>query len=312
MDFVQHVLAQETVMTSAKASGLLRRISSLFVRRASAGRVVTAQILGLGPLDYFLHLDGDVWISDVIARGEVFDAHILKIMRALVAEGDTFIDVGANIGWFSVIGSRLVGAGGRVLSFEPSPQNMALAEKSVARNGCRNVTLFRAALGSEKRQARLFLSGDNQGDHRLAGSPLGRDFLEVDVIPLDDVLERLVPLDDHGAVFAKIDTQGSETAVLSGMRGLLGSGRTVRLALEFWPQGLESCGSSAPALLAELARERWTVWLIHPGGELEPSSLERLHELVRTDYGLSTGLFTDVLLLAEDDDDARRAVGALA
>jgi FkbM family methyltransferase len=283
-----------------------------FSSPAPSRRQATVHLPDIDPLDFFLHLEGDVWISDVIDRGEIFDGHILKIMRALIGAGDTFIDVGANIGWFSVIGSRLVGKHGQVLSFEPSPKNIALMKRNLLHNKCSNVILFDCALGAGKRQARLYLSEDNQGDHRLAGSSLGRDFIEVEVTSLDDVLEKLPSQDMGSVVFVKIDTQGSETAVLSGMRGLRASGKIVRIVLEFWPQGLESCDSSALELLDELGREHWKIWQIHPGGEVELVSLDRLRELARTDYEPMTGIFTDLLLLPEGDTAGLELVESLS
>ena len=73
---------------------------------------------GIGPLTFALY-DKDIWISNALRGGFVIDAHILAVLSALIVPGATFVDVGANIGWFTVIGSRLVGSRGRVIAFEP-------------------------------------------------------------------------------------------------------------------------------------------------------------------------------------------------
>src|ERR1700723_774183 len=84
----------------------------------------SSRIPGIEPMTMALHESGDRWISGVIQRGEIFDSHILAVLRNFVVPGTTFIDVGANIGWFSVIGSRLVGEKGNVLAIEPEPRNL--------------------------------------------------------------------------------------------------------------------------------------------------------------------------------------------
>jgi FkbM family methyltransferase len=308
VDVVQHVPEKDTIMIMQAARYLRTRIGGLLGARAHGERLVSADIPGLGSLEFFLHSERDIWISDVIERGEVFDRHILRVMQALIAEGDTFIDAGANIGWFSVIGSRLVGKKGRVLAFEPSLPNMDLLKKNVARNNCRNVLHYPVALGAKKTTALLFLSADNQGDHRLATMPLGRDSVNVEVIPLDDVLATLPPREGAGNVFVKIDTQGSETSVLSGMRALLSSGRQIRIVMEFWPHGLESCGSSTGELLEELNRAPWKVWVVHPDGMFEESSLAGLHALSRSVHFVSNQGFVDVLLLPMGDYAGHRVI----
>src|SRR5947209_8749833 len=67
-----------------------------------------------------------------------FEPYTVKILRAAVHQGDTVFDVGANIGFFSTLLSRIVGEAGRVLAFEPEPENLALLGTNLGANGCRN------------------------------------------------------------------------------------------------------------------------------------------------------------------------------
>ncbi len=100
------------------------------------------EIPNVGPITMATHRLGDPWISDVIRRGDIFEAHVLDVLRDLAAPNTALVDVGANIGWFTVIGSRLIGEGGRVYAIEPEPRNLRLLRRNVSVNRCRNVTVF--------------------------------------------------------------------------------------------------------------------------------------------------------------------------
>ena len=90
-------------------------------------------------------------------------------------EGMRVVDVGANIGYYTTLFSRLVGTTGSVIAFEPDPTNFSLLEKNCKANGCRNVRLEQLALSDKNGVAQLHLSEVNRGDHRMS---LGEDNLE--------------------------------------------------------------------------------------------------------------------------------------
>ena len=273
---------------------------ALFFRPPEAA----AEVPGAGALTFALHAGGDRWISDVIRRGEIFDPQILAVLRDLIVPGTTLIDVGANIGWFSVIGSRLVGEAGHVLAVEPEPRNLRLLRRNVARNRCRNVTVLPWAAGAEARVARLFRSDDNQGDHRLEVASERADSVAVDVRPLDAVPARWAA--NVGAI--KMDTQGSEAAVLRGMANLLAANPLVRVVLEFWPYGLLQCGSSTRELADLLGRRNGALWLLRHDGAAEETSPDGLCEAAATTFAPATQAHADLVWLAADDREAAAAM----
>jgi FkbM family methyltransferase len=258
------------------------------------------QIPDVGAMSMALHEKGDRWISDVIRRGEVFDAHIFSVLRDLAVPSTTLIDVGANIGWFTVIGSRLVGNDGHIYAVEPCARNLRLLHRNVVRNRCANVTILACAAGAETGAARLFRSADNQGDHRLEITSDRPDSVEVPILPLDALLAK----ERKRTSVVKIDTQGSESAVLRGMRGLLAVQPQIRVVLEFWPYGLERCGSSV-AELADILNERPnSLWLLHADGTTEETSPEAVNELGAIRFAPATEAHADLVWLASDDRQA--------
>jgi FkbM family methyltransferase len=257
----------------------------------------TLEVPGAGTVTLALHSAGDPWISGVIQRGEMFDAHILGVLRELLAPNSVFVDIGANIGWFTVIGSRLVGKGGRVFAIEPDHNNLRLLHRNIKSNECRNVTVFPVAAGDAVRSAYLFRSAENQGDHRLEINSTRFDRLKVRVRPVDVLLIDKVKQID----MVKIDTQGSESTILRGMREVLMEYPKLRVILEFWPYGLLKCGSSVSELATLLNMPRRILWLLMADGTATETTPNNLCELAKDRFAPETKAHADLVWMAEDD-----------
>jgi FkbM family methyltransferase len=223
------------------------------------------RVPGIGWLDLRLHASGDHWISAPIRQGYLMDPHVMAALGAFIRPGDTFLDVGGNIGWFAVIGSRQVGPGGKVFTIEPDPDNAALLRENLRRNGCANATLCEAAAGAVEGTARLFRSPDNAGDHQMAVASERTDWVEVLVRPLDALLDGVARVD-----VLKMDTQGSEVLALRGMQRLLAANPAIRMVLEFWPHGLAQCGCTAEELIALLGAHPRRYWLMDHAKGIAP------------------------------------------
>ena len=173
-------------------------------------------------------------------------AETLALLRML-RPGMSVVDVGAHVGYYSVLCAQRVGPAGRVIAFEPEAHNRRLLQANLLLNDCANVSVHASAVDAAAGAARLFLSQTNRGDHRLQ-AVAGRSSVAVDTVPLDAVLGGLA------VDFVKIDTQGAEPRVLHGMAGLIARQRE-RLAvlLEFAPGLLARAGVSTDAFAAQLA-----------------------------------------------------------
>ncbi len=96
---------------------------------------------------YTFRLDPeDRVMTEYILRFGEWERAETATIRSLLRPGDTFIDVGANFGWYTVIASDVVGNDGRVIAFEPAPAALALLRHNIQANGCENVTLEPEAL----------------------------------------------------------------------------------------------------------------------------------------------------------------------
>lgn len=174
-------------------------------------------------------------------------------ITALVSPGDVIVDVGANVGVFSVFFAGLVGPTGSVFGFEPDPQNFARLRRTTAR--LPRVFPTEAAVGDVTGTIALFQSKGLNFDHRTYANADDVVSVEVAITRLDDV----AALRDQPIRLVKIDVQGFEMAVLRGAQATLAANPDAKLLLEYYPWGLTAAGSSPTAFIDMLRSEGWVV-----------------------------------------------------
>lgn len=165
-------------------------------------------------------------------------------------DGDVVVDIGANLGWYSLLAERQARGAVDVFAFEPDPDNFALLTANLALNGARRVTAVQQALSAEAGTVRL---------HRYRDTNLGRH----SVLPINDGETVEVPagrLDDFWASrglgdrvprFIKIDVEGYELVALRGARAVLE--RCPLLLAEYSPTYMRAGGIDPAELVAYLA-----------------------------------------------------------
>jgi len=175
-----------------------------------------------------------------------------RVLSALISPGDTWIDVGANLGFFALIASKLVREEGRVVLIEPQPLLAQLAEKTMAENHFAPYSIYQVACADYKGETEFYVPRSTSGRGGLYSSfsASGRHRkIRVPVVPLDDLLDwQSLP----GQVFLKIDVEGSEIAVLRGARRLIQQ-RNPILLLEINPLSLKAAGVNPAELVSLLS-----------------------------------------------------------
>jgi FkbM family methyltransferase len=162
--------------------------------------------------------------------GQFYEPEVSYFLANVLQPGDTVVDVGAHIGYFSVLAGRIVGPEGRVYAFEPEPGNYRRLRDHLAQNGLRQVQSFNVALGSAPGTAEMYFNSDNDGGHAfwdVAEHQLCERTREegkrmsAEVVVLDHVLSGLQP--GQGPRLIKIDAEGMEYEILKGsLRTILG------------------------------------------------------------------------------------------
>lgn len=195
----------------------------------------------------------------IFAFREHYDAELIYLERFLRSD-DVFIDVGANLGLYSLVASRLVGPSGRVLAIEPFKTTFARLERNVGLNGAINVTAVHAGISDQNETVTLTMHEDDSriSLHR-AGTAADNcaDGESVEAYTLDRVLS------DHGferVDFIKVDVEGAEELVLRGAAQSLRQWRPMilfeinRKATELMELDVHSPYSSLVALGYEIFR----------------------------------------------------------
>ena len=210
---------------------------------------ITASVPVVGNFEFHIHIRPDQYISGNLLRDKIWEPFETKIFCRLCQHGDVVADLGANIGWYSVIASRLVGPTGRVFSFEPDSTNLVLLTKNVLGSGhAEQIEIRDVALAERESSSRLFLSDYNLGDHRLFDDGTPRDSVVVKVSTLDAQFAN----SPRRPTLLKSDTQGSEARILRGASELFADGWRPILIMEFWPYGLINSGDDPLELFEKL------------------------------------------------------------
>ena len=188
-----------------------------------------------------------------IVRGH-YEADEVAFVRSQLRPGDTAIDVGAHIGFFTMHMAALVGGTGKVYAFEPVDTNAALAERSIAENGFGDrVEFHRAAVGAVSGSSELTLPAEtlNTGGAyllRVGTAPLtGNEVHVVPLVALDEIALR------RPVRFIKMDVEGAEPQVIKGALRLLREDRPVILSELHPVQLARASATTADTFLADLS-----------------------------------------------------------
>lgn len=171
-----------------------------------------------------------------------------RLFVEAIRPGMRVLDVGAHVGFYTLLASESVGPTGHVYAIEPTPENAGYLRRNIRLNGRDNVTVIECAAGrtAETREFHLTGSSDSNGlyAHPLTGT---EQIIKVEVAPLDGIVDPPVHL-------AKIDAEGAEIEVLEGMTALLDGDLDMTICVEWNPACLRSAGQ-APLTLPTRLRE---------------------------------------------------------
>jgi len=198
------------------------------------------------------------------------------LIGRLVRRGSLAVDVGANIGYFTIVMAEAAGEEGAVLAFEPDSENVRLLRAAVARTGLSNIQVIPAALSNRAGRVGSHVKGQEVEIWSLDEYPVSQQF-ELSLV--------------------KIDVQGAESRVLSGMEKTLSAHPSAHVLLEFDPTLLRQADSDADTLVALTGDLGFHPFLLTKRGEVHASSWSDIKGVARDRY-------IDVLL-------SRQSVAAL-
>ncbi len=185
--------------------GIVSKIYTFFISLVKDENVKCVEVNGSK-----MYLDPEDRLSlSVFGAYEVPETDLVK---KEIRNGMTVVDIGANIGYYTLLFSGLVGKSGRVFAFEPDPANFYLLQKNANENKRFNVVLENKAVSQANGFAKLYI-GENRTDDRIFDPGEKRKIIDIATIALDDYFKSLKLFPD----FIKMDIQGAEIYALRGM-----------------------------------------------------------------------------------------------
>jgi FkbM family methyltransferase len=229
-------------------------------------RVMCVNALGMTMI-----VDGrDISLAPHIIRGSMWEDHMTALFSRLLEPGMTFVDVGANFGWFTLLAASKVGSEGKVFAIEANPETFDLLTSNVELNGFSGrVTSLRKAAWHERAELDFHVMRKHKGSASLRGEvrASARAFhddtetLRVEAMTVDDMIG-----DDTFAHIVKVDAEGAEPNVLRGMQRLIGRNKDLCVSVEFaaswYPDG------GAKRFLEEIEDYGFQIRRILPNGQL--------------------------------------------
>jgi FkbM family methyltransferase len=169
-------------------------------------------------------------VDNIILNDGVLDGEHLTIIKNKLSPSDCFIDVGANIGQYSLFASKCIPSG-RVISFEPVKEIFNQFKESVFKNKIQNITLYNKACGDSKQHVTIYKKNGDAGGSSIINLDFGKkETVElIEVVTLDDILINIEKIS-----FIKIDVEGYEYEVLCGAQKIIHKFKPV-LLIEYSP-----------------------------------------------------------------------------
>ena len=245
----------------------------------------TVQING-----FKMHIDRtDETLSRALMSGS-YEPNETRIMMSMVKPGMTIVDIGANIGYYTLLFARAVGEGGSVYAFEPAPETFALLKRNLRENNLSHIVkLHEIALSDREGAGELFINEYNKGNNRLYNSG-GMRSAPIRLKRLDDIIP---PTNEHVG-FIKMDIEGAEVLALRGMRELLARDKPI-IVIEYWPRRFKKLNTTAEEMFEMLGVLGYKFWDIEgESGNVCQMTSEELQARYPTDRDGGTNFICSI------------------
>lgn len=212
-------------------------------------------------------------IHNALSSGGFYESELSFFLLRVLKPGDTFVDIGAHIGFFSLLASKLVSDTGRIISIEPDDVNVEHLEKHKEMNGSRNIEIFKTLLCGEIGPKTFYINADNDGGHCLwdvglhpfnkksAAQPVTTT---VEAETLDSILDQA----GAGTVkLVKMDTEGAEPEVIKGAAASIGNHNIPFILSEVNEFGLKQMGYSQDSLRSIMKSHGYDTFLLNGEGD---------------------------------------------
>jgi FkbM family methyltransferase len=230
---------------SIKLLSLLRQYISREHTSQMWGRVYNLDKKKLVSLDGFnLYVMPGDYIGLSIINNKIYEPHVTHVIKSVLGRDDVFLDIGSNVGYFTMLASSILKEGmGKVIAFEPNPQNLQLTYSSLLQNNAINVEVYPYAVSDAASILRFTTVGSN-GGVVTKDSKFQTYYLLVQSVVLDVILKN-----EEKINLIKIDIEAHEPFALKGMVQLIKKHQP-KIITEFhpWAMRLNNLGDPSDYL----------------------------------------------------------------
>jgi FkbM family methyltransferase len=162
-------------------------------------------------------IPGDLGISSELLMFKTHEPLTTKLLSKEIKKGMTCLDVGGNIGYYTLLESRIIGNSGKVIAIEPSPQNFQHLQKNLELENAKNVESFNFAAGDKNGEVNFLVYKESNGSFTIPDgekTDLPGDIIKVPAKTIDTFLNEISV--DH-VDFVRMDVEGYESHILQGM-----------------------------------------------------------------------------------------------
>lgn len=208
------------------------------------------------------------YIGANIIKTQAYETHVTALIHRELRKGSVFLDIGANVGYFTMLASSIVGAEGKVIAFEPNPQNLQLIYESQLKNNFLNQSIYPYAASDITGILRFTTVGSNGGVVTELSYDQEHYYL-VQAVMIDDVLL------DQPIDMVKIDIEAHEPFAIRGMVKIIMKYHP-KIITEFHPWAMRRNNAEAPEeFLAQLVSLGYRLGVIH-ASEVEIMSCQTI------------------------------------
>ncbi len=207
----------------------------------------------LRPSKEIMEIEGSKMYSSAknlpVGYNRTFQAYIVKegwepemtrLFKELAKEGSVIVDIGANIGYYTLLSAKIVGSSGTVYAFEPDPINYKILTSNIQLNNFTNIITEQKAVSDKIGTLNLHLDSKDMGAHTIYETKKRSKTVAVESVTLDKYFEgNGQPID-----IIKMDIEGAEMAALIGMENILKKNKDLKLFIEFFLPWIRRAGVS--------------------------------------------------------------------
>lgn len=228
-------------MRMISRTGIARSLLPLRVRKG-LGQLLRRAVIKVVTIDparpydvmgHRMQLDPGSASSRDIVFG-MYESDTVEVFKKLVKPGMTVVDVGAHVGFYTLLAARLAGPTGRVYAFEPNPEVFGLLLRNIKENGYEGIVrAVPKAASNSRRTVRLYLSETESGETSFyPDDQVTQDNIEVETVVLDEFFSKEGWPKVH---VVKVDVEGAEVEVLQGIKEIVQRNPHLKLIVEFNP-----------------------------------------------------------------------------